>query len=83
MCIRDSKRGKHKTGRKPCLFCALNCFHPVSYTHLVLRNDYVKLERGGETIVLAGVDDPNGPYAMKTPAALMEEIRAQEGERCV
>lgn len=46
----------------------------------VLRNDYVKLERGGETIVLAGVDDPNGPYDMKTPAELMEEIRAQEGE---
>lgn len=46
----------------------------------VLRNDYVELERGGETIVLAGVDDPNGPYDMKTPAELLEEIRSDKGE---
>lgn len=46
----------------------------------VLRNEYVELERGGETIVLAGIDDPNGPYDMKTPQELMDEIRAAEGE---
>lgn len=41
----------------------------------VLRNEYVVLERNGEAIVLAGVDDPNGPADQKTPAELVEEIR--------
>ncbi len=43
---------------------------------VVLRNEYVLLERGGGRIVLAGVDDPNGPADQKTPEALVEEIRA-------
>ncbi len=44
-----------------------------------LRNEYVELTRGGETLVLAGIDDPNGPYDMKTPQELMNEIRAAKG----
>ena len=46
----------------------------------VLRNEYVVLERGGDKIVLAGVDDPNGPYDMKTPEELVAEINAQQGD---
>ncbi len=42
----------------------------------VLRNEYVTWGRGDETIVIAGVDDPNGPADQKTPEELMEEIRA-------
>lgn len=45
-----------------------------------LRNSYCVLRRGGETLVLAGVDDPNGPADQKTPAALVRELRAAEGE---
>ena len=47
---------------------------------IVLRNTYVRLTVGVESIVLAGVDDVNGPYDMKTPDVLMEEIRAAEGD---
>lgn len=46
----------------------------------VLENEYTVLERDGETIAVAGVHDPNGPYDMKTKAELMEEIRATLGE---
>lgn len=45
-----------------------------------LRNEYRVLLRGGARIVLAGVDDPNGPADQKTPKALVREIREQEGE---
>lgn len=45
-----------------------------------LTNEYVLLERGGASIVLAGIDDPNGPYDQKTPQALLEEIRADLGD---
>ena len=45
-----------------------------------LTNDYVKLERDGEIMVVAGIDDPNGPYDQKTPEALMEEIRSELGD---
>lgn len=47
----------------------------------VLRNEYVELTSGGDTIVLAGADDPNGPYDMKTPAELVSEVREAEGDR--
>ena len=39
-----------------------------------LRNDFVTLTRGGDAIILAGVDDPNGPADQKTPAQLFSEI---------
>ena len=35
------------------------------------------LSRGEDTIVLAGVDDPNGPRDQKTPEALLGEIHAE------
>ena len=40
----------------------------------VLSNEYVPLERNGETILIAGVDDPNGYADQKTPDALAAEI---------
>ena len=40
----------------------------------VLDNKYVVLERGGDTLVLAGVDDPNGYADQKTPEELYAEI---------
>ena len=46
----------------------------------VLRNGYVPLTVDGETIILAGVDDPNGPYDQKTPAELVAEIRTEWGD---
>lgn len=49
----------------------------------VLRNEYVLLSSGEESIVLAGVDDPNGPYDMKTPAELVSEIREREGDKFI
>lgn len=46
----------------------------------VLRNDYRILEKDGQRLVIAGVDDPCGPYDQKTPEELVSEIRASEGE---
>ena len=43
----------------------------------VLRNRWLTLERGGESIVLAGVDDPNGPRDMMTPAEISAAIRQE------
>lgn len=45
-----------------------------------LRNSYCVLRRGDAKLILAGVDDPNGPADQKTPAALLRQIRAAEGE---
>ena len=45
-----------------------------------LENRWQLVEKDGEAIVLAGVDDPNGPADQKKPAALMDEIRAACGE---
>lgn len=42
----------------------------------VLSNQYTLLERGGDRVVLAGVDDPNGYADQKTPGELHEEIQA-------
>lgn len=46
----------------------------------VLRNEYVVLEKDGQEIVVAGIDDPNGPYDMKTPDELSEEIDDECGD---
>lgn len=43
-----------------------------------LENEYVRIERGGEHILLAGVHDPNGRADQKTPAQLAAEVRADE-----
>jgi len=46
----------------------------------VLSNQYVTLERGGDTVVLAGIDDPSGNADQKTPETLAAEIYAQQGD---
>jgi predicted MPP superfamily phosphohydrolase len=46
----------------------------------VLSNQYVALERNGDTAVLAGIDDPNGFADQKTPEALAAELYAAEGD---
>ena len=46
----------------------------------VLSNEYTVLERGGDRLILAGIDDPNGYADQKTPEELAEEIRLAEGE---
>ncbi len=46
----------------------------------VLSNQFVTLERGGDTVVLAGVDDPNGYADQKSPETLAEEVRAAHGD---
>lgn len=40
----------------------------------VLTNSFVTLERGGDNIVLAGIDDPNGFADQKTPEELSAEV---------
>ncbi len=49
----------------------------------VLRNEYLTLQRGDDSIVLAGVDDPNGFSDQKTPQELMGEIRDEYPESFV
>jgi predicted MPP superfamily phosphohydrolase len=46
----------------------------------VLSNTFVTLERNGDTIVLAGIDDPNGYADQKTPEELAAEIYAACGD---
>jgi len=46
----------------------------------VLRNRYTRLHSGGESIILAGIDDPNGPADMIRPDELVARIRDAEGE---
>lgn len=46
----------------------------------VLSNEYRILEREGQRIAVAGVDDPNGPYDQKTGPELRSEIAGLEGD---
>ena len=46
----------------------------------VLDNRFVTLDRGGDQILLAGVDDPNGYADQKTPEELAQEVRAAWGD---
>jgi len=39
-----------------------------------LSNSYVLLEKDGESIVLAGIEDPNGPADMMSPEELSEKV---------
>ena len=48
----------------------------------VLSNQYAALERNGDSLVLAGVDDPNGFADQKTPEELYSEIQQEVGETC-
>ena len=45
----------------------------------VLENEGRVLSRAGAEMVVAGVHDPCGPYDMKTPAALVHELRSAQG----
>ena len=45
-----------------------------------LRNEYTLLQKDGESLILAGIDDKNAYADMKTPAQLMDEIIAEQGE---
>lgn len=45
-----------------------------------LHSSYTVITRGTDKIVLAGVDDPNGPKTQKTPRQLVQQIREKEGE---
>ena len=42
---------------------------------VVLTNEYMTLSRNGDSILLAGIDDPNGFADQKTPEELAEEVR--------
>lgn len=46
----------------------------------VLTNEFLILERGGGSILLAGIDDPNGFADQKTPRELAAEIDAAWGD---
>ena len=46
----------------------------------VLSNQFIPLERNGDTVVLAGIDDPNGYADQKTPEELAAEIYAACGD---
>lgn len=46
----------------------------------VLSNQFLPLERDGETVILAGIDDPNGYADQKTPEQLAEEVCAAYGD---
>lgn len=51
--------------------------HGVRY----LRNEYELIALGEESIVLAGVEDPNGPADMMKPDELAALITAEQGEK--
>lgn len=46
----------------------------------VLSNQFLRLERNGDTIVLAGIDDPNGYADQKSPEELAAELYAACGD---
>lgn len=46
---------------------------------IFLENDWVILERDGQSIALVGMEDPNGPADMATPAQVLEQLRQQGG----
>ena len=46
----------------------------------VLSNEFVPLTRNGDTILLAGIDDPNGYAGQKTPQELAQEVCAGSGD---
>ncbi|MGI5936845.1 MAG: metallophosphoesterase [Oscillospiraceae bacterium] len=48
-----------------------------------LRNEHVALSRGGESIILAGVEDPNGWADMPRPDQVVDNIRAEHPESYV
>ncbi len=45
-----------------------------------LRNEYVLLEREEDSIVLCGVEDPNGYFDMPKPDEVVERLSEEQGE---
>ncbi len=45
-----------------------------------LRNEYVLLSRGSQTIALAGIEDPNGYADQKTPDEVAQQLYSAEGD---
>lgn len=46
----------------------------------VLSNRSLTLERGGDTVILAGIDDPNGYAGQKSPETVAAEVYAEYGD---
>jgi hypothetical protein len=46
-----------------------------------LKNEYILLERNGESIVLSGVEDPNGWQDMPTPEEVADKIKNEQGDK--
>ena len=46
----------------------------------MLRNTYTVLNRGDASLILVGLDDPNGPADMDTPAQVMDRVRSEVGD---
>lgn len=46
-----------------------------------LRNDYLVLSKGKDSIILAGIDDPNGFADQKTPQQLFGEIKHEQPDK--
>ena len=46
----------------------------------VLTNRYVLLQRDGDTVVLAGIDDPNGYADQKSPEEVAATVYAEQGD---
>jgi len=46
----------------------------------VLSNQFLTLERNGDSVVLAGIDDPNGYADQKTPETVAAELYAAHGD---
>jgi len=45
---------------------------------IVLRNNYRHITKGNDTIIIAGVDDPNGPADMIKPGEFADRIMQNE-----
>ena len=45
-----------------------------------LSNTFVPLERNGDTITLAGIDDPNGYAGQKSPEEVAGEVKEAAGD---
>lgn len=45
-----------------------------------LRNEYLSLSRGEDSILLAGVEDPNGRFDMPSPIEVVRDMREEAGD---
>lgn len=71
--------GNHEWGHSPAAVERLKSILCESGV-VVLSNEFVSLSREGDTILLAGIDDPNGYADQKTPAELAREVYAAQPE---